>query len=53
MNYQIVFKKIPWDNPVVGMRQKLFIKGNHRIRLVEFSDEFVEEEWCVKGHIGD
>jgi ethanolamine utilization protein EutQ (cupin superfamily) len=30
----------------------LFKNGNRQLRLVEFTDEFVEPDWCEKGHIG-
>jgi len=51
-NYLIDFKNIDWDNPALGVRYKSYIKGNQRIRLVEFSADFVEEDWCTKGHRG-
>lgn len=51
-DYLIDFQKIDWENPASGIRQKVFIKDNQRIRLVEFSDSFVEKKWCTKGHVG-
>ena len=33
------------------MRVKQAVRGNHHIRLVEFSEDFVEADWCRKGHI--
>jgi quercetin dioxygenase-like cupin family protein len=40
-----------WDNPPAGIRCKEHIKGNQKIRLVEFSDKFTEADWCTKCHI--
>lgn len=51
-NYLINFQNINWESPAQGVRYKEYTKGNQRIRLVEFSEEFVEEDWCIKGHIG-
>ncbi len=41
-----------WESPAQGFRYKSYVEGNQRIRLVEFSEEFVEEDWCTKGHMG-
>jgi len=35
-----------------GARSKFFQQEDKQIRLVEFTDEFVEPDWCEKGHIG-
>jgi quercetin dioxygenase-like cupin family protein len=50
--YLIDFKSIAWESPAPGVRHKVFVKDGQRIRLVEFSDNFVESEWCTRGHIG-
>lgn len=50
-SYFIDFKNMEWESPAPGVRQKSYIGDNQRIRLAEFTDEFVEEEWCTKGHI--
>ena len=52
MSYLVEFDKIEWNNTTNGMRTKLFIKGNQQVRLVEFSEGFVEHDWCQKGHAG-
>ena len=49
--YLIDFAAIPWKSSEVGVREKQAIRGNHHIRLVEFSEDFVEADWCRKGHI--
>lgn len=48
----IDFKSMPWECPATGIRQKAIMKDDEIIRLVEFSDSYVEAEWCTKGHIG-
>ena len=48
----VSFKSMKWQNPAPGIRYKEYIKDNQRIRLVEFSEDFVEQDWCTKGHIG-
>jgi len=48
----IDFKNMKWVYPALGVRYKEYIKGNQKIRLVEFSDKFTEPDWCTKGHVG-
>jgi ethanolamine utilization protein EutQ (cupin superfamily) len=43
---------MPWDTPAVGIRFKAYEQDGRRLRLAEFSREFVEHDWCTKGHIG-
>ena len=45
------FAAIPWESPTVGVSVKQTLRGTHRIRLVEFTEEFIESDWCRKGHI--
>jgi len=52
MKTLIEFAKLDWIIPSVGVRYKEFIKGNQKLRLVEFSEGFFEADWCTKGHIG-
>lgn len=48
----IPFRKMEWESPQKGVRQKVYLKGQKRIRLVEFNDIFIEKDWCTKAHIG-
>jgi quercetin dioxygenase-like cupin family protein len=48
----IIFDQMEWRSPQPGMRCKVFRDGSKQIRLVEFSAEFVEAQWCKKGHVG-
>lgn len=52
MEHKIEFGNIPWESSVNGVRFKPYIVNGKLMRLVEFSREFVESDWCVKGHIG-
>jgi quercetin dioxygenase-like cupin family protein len=51
-NYLIDFPKMEWEDPSPGLRQKTHTMGNLKLRLVEFSEQFTEPDWCRKGHIG-
>ena len=51
-NYKTAFDSLPWTDGATGLRYKEFVKDNKKLRLVEFSDTFVEKEWCEKGHFG-
>ncbi len=50
--YKIDFESMAWESPAVGVRFKAYEQGGKRLRLVEFSKEFVEPDWCTNGHIG-
>ncbi|MHC1574236.1 MAG: hypothetical protein ACXQTY_00310 [Candidatus Methanogasteraceae archaeon] len=48
----IDFKNMGWESPTSGIRYKVYARGNQRIRLVEFSEDFNEPDWCTRGHVG-
>ena len=50
--YRILFDQIEWESPHPGVRFKAVRHGSTQVRLVEFTPEFVEREWCEKGHTG-
>jgi quercetin dioxygenase-like cupin family protein len=50
--YRIDFETMEWEVPAVGVKCKAYEQGGRRLRLVEFGREFVEPDWCRKGHIG-
>ena len=52
MNYLVEFDKMPWNESAKGIRTKTFINGNQQIRIAEFSEGFIEPDWCQKGHAG-
>ena len=47
----IEFASLEWASPAQGVRVKEAIRGEHRIRLIEFAEEFEETDWCKKDHI--
>jgi quercetin dioxygenase-like cupin family protein len=47
----IEFDKIEWQHIAPGARAKVFRSGK-QLRLMEFTPEFVEGEWCDQGHAG-
>lgn len=51
-NYVVDFESMPWKEPGPGVRFKVLVQGQKRLRIIEFSEEFVEPDWCLKGHIG-
>ena len=50
--YKIDFKALPWETPAVGVRFKAYEQDGRKLRFAEFTKEFVEADWCTKGHIG-
>ena len=50
--HRIKFSNLPWQSPAPGVRMKIHRDENVQIRLVEFSQDFVEADWCRKGHAG-
>jgi len=52
VRYLVDFKSIAWKRAYLGQREKEYAEGNQRIRLVELTDEYAEEEWCEKEHLG-
>ena len=50
--YKIDFGAMPWATPAAGVRCKVHAVGGRQLRLLELGREFVEADWCTKGHIG-
>jgi quercetin dioxygenase-like cupin family protein len=50
--YRIDFQSTEWQVPADGVRFKAYEQDGKKLRLAEFSKEFVEPDWCTKGHIG-
>lgn len=48
----INFNSIKWQSSMLGARSKIYQQGGKQIRLVEFTNEYVEPEWCENGHLG-
>ncbi|MHA2364073.1 MAG: hypothetical protein ACXAC7_08940 [Candidatus Hodarchaeales archaeon] len=51
-SYLIDFEAIKWNNVAPGFRENNYISKNKNLRLVEFSEDLIEENWCLKGHVG-
>jgi quercetin dioxygenase-like cupin family protein len=50
--YPVMFDALEWQSPIHGARFKVVQSGAKQLRMVEFTSEFVEPEWCEKGHLG-
>ena len=48
----IEFEKLDWIQAGSGAKYKEYVNGTQKIRLLEFIEGFVEEDWCIKGHVG-
>jgi quercetin dioxygenase-like cupin family protein len=52
MNHKIDFASMDWAVAAPGARFKAIDRDGSRVRLLEFTPQFVETDWCRKGHIG-
>jgi hypothetical protein len=46
------FENIEWASLGAGARCKRYVAGDQIVRLVEFSEGFLEEDYCQNGHAG-
>ncbi len=51
-HYRIELDSLRWETPAAGVRFKAFRQDNRKVRLVEYTRQFAEKDWCVKGHVG-
>ena len=49
---KVDFESLDWQSPLPGARYKAHQQANRKLRLVEFTRDFVEPDWCKKGHVG-
>lgn len=49
---RIDFSTIPWTEPLPGARVKRVERGGRTLRLVEFTSELREPDWCRRAHRG-
>ncbi len=49
---KVDFAALAWEQPAPGVRFKAVTRGDQKLRLVEFTDEFNEPDWCRNGHAG-
>jgi quercetin dioxygenase-like cupin family protein len=52
LEYRADFESIPWQSPLPGMRFRIHEQDGRRLRVVEYSNDFVEPDWCRNGHVG-
>lgn len=50
--YRVLFDALDWQTPTPGARFKVHRDGSRQLRLLEITREFVEPDWCEKGHVG-
>lgn len=50
--YRVNFDTISWQTPVAGVRFKAHERAGIKLRLAEFGKDFIEPDWCTKGHVG-
>jgi hypothetical protein len=50
--FKINFENLEWESDSKGARYKVFRQNGKQIRLIEFTEDFIEEDWCLKNHIG-
>lgn len=51
-NKAIIFDKIAWQETAKGTRQKVYSEGNSQLRILQFNEHYVEDDWCLKAHKG-
>ena len=51
-SHQVIFDTLDWIHAGVGVRYKSVVHNRQRLRLVEFSEGFIEQDWCLQGHAG-
>jgi len=49
---RVGFETIQWQIMAPGARHRMVERDGKRIRLVELTDSFIENDWCLKGHVG-
>ena len=53
MKHHLVdFNHMEWVDSGTGVRVKKVVHENQQMRIVEFSEGFVEPDWCQHGHAG-
>jgi hypothetical protein len=50
-SYRVDFDALESESPIPGVRQKVVVVGDVKLRLVEYTPE-MESHWCMVGHTG-
>lgn len=51
LQYRVNFDDLDWENPLEGIKCKIFKQRDRQLRLVEYSKE-MPLHWCENGHYG-
>ena len=46
--YKIDFETVPWESLAVGVRFKAHEQDGRKLRLAEFTKEFIEADWIAR-----
>ena len=49
--YKVAFSHIDWESPIPGVRHKIAVAGDTKLRLVEYTAQMAPH-WCSVGHAG-
>ena len=49
--YRITFADVDWESPIPGVRHKIVVDGDVKLRLVEYYPDMTPH-WCTVGHVG-
>jgi quercetin dioxygenase-like cupin family protein len=50
--FKVDFDLLDWQSARPGARSKVYREGSKQLRVLEFTPEFVEPDWCERGHVG-
>ena len=50
--HKVIFDTLVWESLQPGVRYKRYRSDNKQIRLVEYDKSFIEQVWCIIGHMG-
>ncbi len=48
---KVDFDTLAWESPMPGVRHKVQVVGDRKLRLVEYSSRMAPH-WCAVGHFG-
>ncbi len=50
--FRVIFDELEWQDGIRGARFKVHSENGKQVRLLELTSDFVEPDWCEKGHSG-
>ena len=50
--HKIIVDTLDWESLLTGVGYKRYNSDNKQIRLVEYDKSFIEQVWCIIGHMG-